>query len=53
VRLHERDIDRIVTAVVTAIRRERMVDDIARSIRERLRELNDESKARDEPHDPP
>jgi len=37
VRLHEGDIARIVEGVVAALKRERLVDDVARSVRERLR----------------
>jgi hypothetical protein len=44
VRLHEQDVERIAAAVVAAIRRERAVDDIARSIQVRLREVNRETE---------
>ena len=37
-RLHDEDIERIANAVVQAMRRERFVDDVARSLRQRLDE---------------
>lgn len=36
VRLHEQDIERIVSALLEALRRERLVDDVARFVRKRM-----------------
>jgi hypothetical protein len=37
VHLHEDDIERIVAAVLAALKRERFIDDIARELKDRLR----------------
>ena len=40
-RLHEEDIELVAQAVVRVLRRERLVDDLARSLRARLAELRE------------
>lgn len=51
VRLDEADLARIVSEVTAVLRRERVIDDIARSVRDQLRELADESEATGTPAD--